>query len=324
METSLLVHRQSPRSECTFPHRRLGDFAGSFRRALHRVGFLNRDAAAVIRRPRRDLGFTLIELLVVIAIIAILAGMLLPALARAKAQALRAKCINNERQLILAWTTYSSDQSDLFPLNGTTGDPKLQNQPYWVRGVIVFAPDSPDNTNMLLILDPRYSSLGPYLQSPSLFKCPSDRGQIKMLGKFQPTLRSYSMNASVGWAESLIPGPDFCVSPLYKLFRKTSDITQIGAGNLFVLTDMYYESICWPFIGVTMAMSNRAQVFHYPGSYHNRSAALAFADGHVETHRWTDERFYKPKSKQFHSHDDASPNNRDLTWLQERTTLRKN
>jgi prepilin-type N-terminal cleavage/methylation domain-containing protein/prepilin-type processing-associated H-X9-DG protein len=255
-------------------------------------------------------GFTLIELLVVIAIIAILASLLLPALSKAREQGRRARCISNVKQLSTAWFLYSGDFNDTFVFNGN-GD-KLS--PAWVLGN--FENTHSDATNRDLLLNPKFALFAPYMQSVDVYKCPSDRAKGTGGGTAQnPRLRSYTMNVYTGYR-----GVSFYSVPNYgyAMFMKSGDVRKISPSDLMVFVDTNPNSICRPLFGVMMFDA----MFHFPAGHHNRAGVFSFADGHVEAHRWKEERVWNPSpALDYHKHYEPMTQSKDLLWLQQHATV---
>jgi prepilin-type N-terminal cleavage/methylation domain-containing protein/prepilin-type processing-associated H-X9-DG protein len=246
--------------------------------------------AKKVRAP----GFTLIELLVVIAIIAVLAAFLLPALSQARARAEGIACLNNTRQLALAWQIYAEEHDSRLPCNLSMNGSSLRTNVNWVNNVMTWDLSS-DNTNAATITE---ASLGPYLGGAlGIFHCPSDRAlsAVQTAAGWDHRLRSYSMNAMVGNTGAFSTnGVNNANNPGYRQFFKLTQIPH--PAEIFVFLDEHPDSIddgC--FLNKDVRADNggyghrgdaMAEWLDLPASYHNRSTSFSFADGHAGLHHW--------------------------------------
>jgi len=263
--------------------------------------------------------FTLIELLVVIAIIAILAALLLPSLSQAKSQAWKVQCINNEKQLAIAWNLYASDNQESLVPNG--GGTATGSKPFlWVQGSNHGDPQTLVNTQYLV--SPNYALFAQYIRTVTTYKCPADRMTWLVGNRRLTEIRSYSLNSYIGTRAQNAQQP-IQFTPRYQIYLKSTALSADVPSQRFLFIDANPASICTPGFGVEMV---RDIFVHYPSALHRGLGVISFADGHIDAHKWLDPRTAKISTgggSDHIPHTDPSPNNGDLRWLRERTTTRR-
>jgi type II secretory pathway pseudopilin PulG len=229
-------------------------------------------------------GFTLIELLAIVSVLALLASTLLPTRASTQNAGQSARCLNNHRQLAVAWTQYNLDHNDVL----LAAQANVASRSVWVAGALDFNGGNRSNwdTNQDLAKSPLWKYLG---QSPLQFRCPADRSTVKVAGIEYPRVRSISMSGTCGTGEWL----DKSYNPnqsRWRIYDKVASIVQ--PAHTFVFADEHPDSINDAAL-VSACTGNEAadapansSIIDYPSNSHFGAGAFSFADTHVEMHAW--------------------------------------
>ena len=252
------------------------------------------------RQPEKFGGFTLTELMVVLAVLAVLAAVLTPALAATKSGGKVAQCLDDKRQLTLAWLMYASD-------NGDT----LVSYSSWISSQYSYLDwtTSSKNFDADYLTNSNYALIAYYIRSAAVFKCPADNYQSPaQIAAGIIRDRSISLNGALtssGGGPSVDgaapnggrffgSGINGAGSPCTKL----TYLSKPGPAATFVFLDEHPDSID---DGIFMFDPGASATSEYwrnlPASYHDGAAGISFADGHTEMHPWQETGGSSPASQ---------------------------
>jgi prepilin-type N-terminal cleavage/methylation domain-containing protein len=271
--------------------------------------------------------FTLIELLVVIAIIAILAAMLLPALSRAKCKAHSVHCMNNDKQLVLAWRMYTDDNNDvLLGCNGA--DPRRPDCIVDTPPAVCWLDFSSKAGNWDPTVTISSGPMWPYTgKNAAIFKCPGDRSVVSVGTQLLPRVRSISMSQVFSKGGEWL---DKTYNPSQTVWRTYDKLSAIVLpAKTWVFIDEHPDSING--LGFANACTGAdspatAQIIDFPANFHCGGGGLAFADGHSEIHKWLGSKIRNAPvnyNGTMGLNVPAGDSWMDVRWLAENTTVRR-
>jgi prepilin-type processing-associated H-X9-DG protein len=263
----------------------------------------------------------LIELLVVIAIIAILAALLLPALARAKQKAQAVQCMNNTKQMVLAWQMYANDNRDYLAVNNDGFHSDNAFPVSWAAGVLGWTVDTA-NTNVVYLNSDQYALLGPYVaKNTKIFWCPTDNylSSAQHAMGWAHRIRSVSMDAAIGDGSKYTGFSWSSGPPKFWWAKKMTDLNAPGPSMSWLFIDEHPDSIddCILYTNPYFTSGN-GQFTELPSNDHAGACGVGFADGHAEIHKWVDSLSLYPVSYITRNQVSVS-NSRDLAWMSQRT-----